>query len=70
MNLDFRQEALDFCRANGCPPACIIQKAMERGAELALQQTHQLIKSETDLRRKLNVTGLTSHGENNGQLAG
>ena len=72
MTFDFQSEALAFTRKHGCPPAGLIQKAMERGAEIALvKMTKQLraINAENDLKMRISL-GYAPHGENNGSLAG
>ena len=58
MILDFKNESISFAREHGCPPAFIIQAAMERGAEMALDMTFKRIRAEKIRRQKLNQTGL------------
>jgi hypothetical protein len=58
VTFDFKSEALKFAQANGCPPACIIQRAMERGAELAVENMIVLISGEMQNRKLLNATGI------------
>jgi hypothetical protein len=41
MTLDLKSEALAFCREYQFVPACLVQAAMERGAELSLLLAHR-----------------------------
>ena len=67
MTFDFKSESVEFSRAHGCPPACIIQKAMERGAELAMIEATELIRQETRLRQKINAAIIQDYpNQNNG----
>ena len=65
MMLDFKTESIAFAREHGCPPAFIIEAAMRRGAQLALENTIALLSAEKHRRRRLNETGMKD-GEQNG----
>lgn len=43
--IDFKSEALEFSKANGCPPAIIIEAAMRHAAGLVVDAVHADIKS-------------------------
>ena len=68
MILDFKSDAFEFCRSHGCPPACIIQKAMERGAQLALESVNQRLRVEVAQMKHDREFGITVGGENNGLI--
>lgn len=48
INIDFKAEALAFTIKHSCPPACIIEKAMKRGAELAIIKATQKVNEATE----------------------
>ena len=65
MILNFKSESVAFAREHGCPPAFIIEAAMQRGAQLAIENTIVLLIAEKHRRRRLNETGMKD-GEQNG----
>jgi len=70
MTIDLQSEAVAFARKHGLHPASLVQKAMERGAELMAKQATELIRQnheELNQRRKEIERG-TQHGHLNGHL--
>ena len=64
--IDFKTEAQQFVRENNCPPVCIIEKAIKRGAELgydaALGETIQQVREAANdlrLRHSQNLAGVS-----------
>ncbi len=43
--IDFKSEAVEFARQNGCPPALIIEAAMRHAAGLVVSAVHADIKA-------------------------
>ena len=70
-DLDLKSAALAFSRENNFYPASIVQKAMERGAELAViavTEDIRRVRSEMNENRAKIENGHPTHGWLNGSI--
>ena len=67
---DLKSAALDFTREHRCPPACLVEEAMRRGAELmaeAMTKELSAVRADMEKHRKEIERG-TPHGHASGFL--
>lgn len=69
-HLDLKNAALEFTRSKVCPPACVIQEAMEIGAALAIVEIAGKMKAlNADMEQhRREIERGTVHGHNSGSL--